>query len=63
MQQELSLNGSNVTTRAISPFLEMGAYEALWTNPKTTFKSLSDTFAKHPGSVPSDFVSNDEQAY
>ena len=60
MQQELSLNGSDVTTRAISPFLEMGAYEALWTKPKTTFKSLSDTFAQHPGSVPSDFVSNDE---
>ena len=60
MQQELALNGSDVTTRAISPFREMGAYEALWTRPKTTFKSLSNTFAQYPGSVPSDFVSNDE---
>ena len=60
MQQELALNGSDVTTHTISPFREMGAYEALWTNPKTTFKSLSNTFAQHPGSIPSDFVSNDE---
>lgn len=38
----------------------MGAYEALWTRPKTTFKSLSKKFARHPGSVPSDFVSPQE---
>ena len=48
---------SDFQSRAISPFLEMGAYEALWAEPKTTFKSLSARFARHPDSVPSDFVS------
>ena len=33
----------------------MGAYEALWSHPNTTFKSLSQRFALHPDSVPSDF--------
>ena len=42
--------------RAVSPFREMGAYEALWSDPHTTFRSLSKRFAEHPGSVPSDFV-------
>ena len=37
-----------------------GAYEALWTEPKTTFKSLSARFARRPGGLPSDFVSRRE---
>ena len=53
---EPALEDSDFRSRAVSPFLEMGAYEALWTEPKTTFKSLSERFARHPGSVPSDFV-------
>ena len=44
--------------RAISPFLEMGAYEALWADPRTTFKSLANRFAQRPGSIPSDFVTH-----
>lgn len=59
---ELALEDSDFRSRAVSPFLEMGAYEALWTEPKTTFKSLSERFAQHPGSIPSDFVPED-QAY
>ena len=31
--------------RAVSPFREMGAYEALWSDPHTTFRSLSKRFA------------------
>ena len=54
---ELVLEDSDFQRRAITPFLEMGAYEALWAEPKTTFKSLSARFAQHPDSVPSDFVS------
>ena len=42
--------------RAISPFHEMGAYEALWRKSGTTFKTLAERFARHPGSVPSTFV-------
>ena len=62
MQVELNLSGTNLENRPISPFMEMGAYEHLWIQPKTTFKSLSSKFAKFPGSVPSDFV-QDEEAY
>lgn len=36
----------------------MGAYEALWADPRTTFKSLANRFARRPGSVPSDFVTH-----
>ena len=54
---ELALDRSGFETLAISPFHEMGAYEALWIEPDTTFKSLSKRFAQHPGSIPSDFVS------
>ena len=46
--------------RAVSPFREMGAYETLWSDRRTTFKSLSEQFARYPGSVPSDFVPRQE---
>jgi len=58
----LALGRTDFETRAVSPFREMGAYEALWLNPKTTFKSLSEQFARNPDCIPSDFVS-DDQAY
>ena len=41
----------------MSPFAEMGAYEAIWAEEKVSFMALSERFAAHPGSVPSDFVS------
>ena len=53
-------NPKTLKTHAISPFHEMGAYEFLWSEHDTTFKSLSKGFARHPGSVPSDFVSSAE---
>ena len=59
MTAELAFDGSDLEARAISPFREMGAYEALWTEPKTTFKSLSERFARNPDSIPSDFVPRD----
>lgn len=43
-------------SRAVMPARELGAYEALWARPGTTFKSLADMFRDHPGSVPSDFT-------
>lgn len=46
--------------RAIQPVRELGAYEALWARNGTTFRSLAEMFAKHPGSVPSDFVAESE---
>ncbi len=56
MMPEQNLASMEFEKRAISPFLEMGAYEAMWSEPRTTFRSLSERFASHPGSVPSDFV-------
>jgi DNA processing protein len=54
---ELALGRMDFDSRAISPLLELGAYEALWDKPKTTFKTLSEKFAARPNAVPSDFVS------
>ena len=56
---ELPLDKSGFESRAVSPFREMGAYEALWTELKTTFKSLAKRFAQNPGCLPSDFVPPD----
>ena len=57
MTFELNFGCTDFGGHTISPFQEMGAYEVLWSQPGTTFKSLSKHFAHHPGSVPSDFVS------
>lgn len=35
----------------------MGAYEALWLEPKASFKTIADRFAADPTALPSDFVS------
>ncbi len=40
----------------ISPIIEMGAYEYLWLQPKASFKTIAELFAKNPGAVPSDLV-------
>jgi DNA processing protein len=41
---------------SISPWREMGAYEALWTKTGATFKTIADQFRAKPTAVPSDFV-------
>ena len=53
-----NLAAADFEARAVVPARELGAYEALWSREGATFKSLADWFGKHPGSVPSDFVSN-----
>ena len=60
MTPEFDLESADFEARAVSPFHEMGAYEALWSERDTTFKSLSRRFAQRPGSVPSDFVPQTE---
>jgi DNA processing protein len=42
---------------AIEPLKEMAAYEALWEEYGVTFKGVAELFAKNPGSLPSDLVS------
>jgi DNA processing protein len=59
MPLDLGLLGG-FEARAISPFRELGAYEALWEDPTTTFRTLSEKFSKRPGAVPSDFVPEQE---
>ena len=58
--EQLAFDDTSFDSRTVSPFREMGAYEALWCKPRTTFTSLAKHFSQHPGSVPSDFVSEDE---
>ena len=49
---------------SISPYREMGAYEALWERAGTTFKRLAEQFAESPGTLPSNFVPPDQaEAY
>lgn len=54
---QLSINGNHLARRTISPYRELGAYEAMWDKKNTTFKRMAEVFAKSPGALPSDFVS------
>jgi DNA processing protein len=60
MTLQLDSEHSNFEARAVSPFREMGAYEAMWCKLGTTFNSLAKQFASQPGSLPSNFVSPEE---
>jgi len=53
---QLDLITQDFSERAVSPFLELGAYEALWDEQNASFKSIADLFSKQRGAVPSDFV-------
>lgn len=53
---QLELNADRDRRRAISPFRELGAYEALWQETKASFKLIAEKFAQLPGAIPSDFV-------
>ena len=44
----------------ISPYIEMGAYEALWLEKGATFKSIAENFASDPTALPSDLVPKDQ---
>jgi len=41
---------------SVSPLLELGAYEALWSEKTASFKAIADRFRAHPDALPSDFV-------
>lgn len=53
----LGLSAPGSVAQAVSPLLELGAYEALWDEKGATFKTLSERFEKERGALPSDFVS------
>lgn len=54
------MNASTLFSPSIEPLKEITAYEALWEDPKASFKSLSNLFSTRPGSLPSDFVSTEK---
>jgi DNA processing protein len=53
---QLEFISQDFSQRAVSPFLELGAYESLWDEQSATFKSIADLFSKRTGAIPSDFV-------
>ena len=50
------------SAKIVSPWLEMGAYEALWNEEGAWFKSIASRFSAHPGFLPSDFVADEHTA-
>ncbi|MFN7056476.1 DNA-processing protein DprA [Hyphomonas sp.] len=44
------------TIEPISPYLEMGAYEAMWLEKGASFRTIADRFRDDPDALPSDFV-------
>ncbi|TRW48909.1 DNA-processing protein DprA [Aliidiomarina halalkaliphila] len=45
---------------AISPFIEMAAYEAIWQRKETSFSRIANYFKKNPFLKPSDMVGEEE---
>lgn len=60
MTEELPFHASDLESSAISPFRELGAYEALWNEEGMSFRKLAERHRRHPGAVPSDFVSRSD---
>jgi DNA processing protein len=54
--------GEALLPPAISPRLEMGAYEALWARHNMSVKKLAQLFRDQPGMLPSGLVDPDEAA-
>ena len=52
-------DGTGSFARTMSPYREMGAYEALWDQDGATFRRLASRFAKMPDQLPSSFVPAD----
>lgn len=59
---QLELVAQDFSDRAVSPFHELGAYEALWDEQRASFKTIADMFAKQTGALPSDFVERSRAA-
>ncbi|MBJ2153545.1 MULTISPECIES: DNA-processing protein DprA [Paracoccaceae] len=53
---QLDFGALDFAARAVSPFLELGAYEALWDQDNASFKTIAARFARVPGALPSDFI-------
>ncbi len=53
---QLALKTNDFQSGAISPLLELGAYEALWLRPNASFKEIAEMFRGDIGARPSDFI-------
>jgi DNA processing protein len=53
---QLEFASQDFAQRAVSPFFELGAYEALWDEQNASFKTIADRFSKRADAIPSDFV-------
>ena len=53
---QLLLQPDAAPVRSLSPYLEMGAYEVLWSRDGATFKTIADRFREDPTALPSDLV-------
>jgi len=63
MQEELGFTHNSQEYRAISPFKELGAYEALWLEHNFSFKKAAELFSTVANFLPSACVHNDARAY
>lgn len=52
----LDFTNDQEKNRTISPFRELGAYEAMWADLKTSFRSIAKIFSENQGAIPSDFI-------
>ena len=59
MQNELPLKPKELEPLSISPFKELGAYEALWSKKGMSFKKIAE-MRRGPESALSDFVDESE---
>jgi DNA processing protein len=59
-QQRLNYDEAAGVGRVVSPFLELGAYEALWMREGMTVKRMADLFRERPEALPSDLVPEGE---
>ncbi len=54
--EQYSLDFSDLSKAPVSPYLELGAYEALWDDKSVTFKRLAEKFRTANSSLPSQMV-------
>jgi DNA processing protein len=55
-QQALFGGSESAPAKTISPLLEMGAYEALWSEPGASFRRIAERLRSRPDALLSDFV-------
>lgn len=56
----IALLNSGLVAQPISPYQELGAYEALWNREGASFKSIAELFKTRINAIPSDFVTFEE---